>query len=158
MGTTKYKFSVSSDAVPGVYKDRYSPEAYKRIQEKNRIRAKSEASRLRKNERSRQRSKTLPVRHSRYIEAAKKRNIPWDVDPLLFEDLATSPCFYCGALPNPLNGLDRVHNDKGYFFGNVVSCCCDCNRAKNAMPVAKFVSWLSRLTSRLEGTKEALCG
>ena len=29
------------------------------------------------------------------------------------------------------NGIDRIDNNKGYFIGNINSCCATCNYLKN---------------------------
>ena len=54
-------------------------------------------------------------------------------------------CVYCGAAPAPLNGVDRVNNERGYTEDNIVSCCKICNVAKNDKPVADFLSWVKRV-------------
>ncbi len=64
--------------------------------------------------------------------------------------LFLSECFYCGAKPDPLNGIDRMINSSGYVSGNVVSCCCDCNYMKSAKSTDQF---LDRVYSIYEHTK-----
>jgi hypothetical protein len=71
------------------------------------------------------------------------------IDRELFNDLVTDNCFYCGQTPNPVNGIDRVDNCRGYVEDNVVTACSVCNHAKAAMPRQHFESWATRLGRNL---------
>lgn len=103
--------------------------------------------------------------------AAKKREIEFLLTKENAYPLFTQCCFYCGYPPMstkrpyyqtkpgvltyldpPLayNGLDRVDNTDGYRKENVVTCCLTCNRAKNNMTVAEFISWLRRISGNSE--------
>ena len=57
-----------------------------------------------------------------------------DVHPRIL-NLFIGNCCYCGepALTN-LHGIDRIQSDLGYISGNCVTCCWQCNRAKNDTP------------------------
>lgn len=48
-------------------------------------------------------------------------------------------CHYCGG---ELRGggykLDRQNNAVGYVHGNLVPCCCSCNRAKGGLEMIGF--------------------
>ena len=71
--------------------------------------------------------------------------------------LTQQPCHYCGVEPRQVyqshgcngvyfyNGLDRVDNEKGYTFDNVVPCCKVCNGAKSATPIDEFAEWVSKV-------------
>lgn len=91
----------------------------------------------------------LRVLYINYRSNAKIRGRSFDLDRVLFEDLVTDNCFYCGAAPAPHNGIDRVNNGDGYRFGNVVTCCRVCNLAKRAMSVDEFTAWATRISARL---------
>lgn len=67
----------------------------------------------------------------------------------LFEDLIIDNCFYCGAEPSPVNGIDRVDNSRHYAEDNVVTACKTCNRAKHVLGRAEFEAWGSRLGRNL---------
>ncbi len=73
-------------------------------------------------------------------------------------NLFTSPCAYCGTLPQQkhtlqnkakyvyqYNGIDRKDNNLGYTLENCVSCCGFCNRAKNDRKVEEFTESLNQL-------------
>lgn len=77
-------------------------------------------------------------------------------------------CYYCGIEPNTkynhfsttssrssqkakeeglfiYNGLDRINSTKYHTIDNVVSCCYDCNRAKNNRTTDQFLQWINQL-------------
>jgi hypothetical protein len=81
------------------------------------------------------------ARVKQIAHAAKRRQKTWDLSVEEAARLLVRPCTYCGALPNPLNGLDRIDNTRGYVSGNVTPCCARCNIAKSTMTVEEFLSW-----------------
>jgi len=90
--------------------------------------------------RNKGRYKALPsFRYNQYKENAKHRSIEFDIPRELFDDLTSDFCFYCGEPPTPYNGIDRVDSEKGYFFGNVVSCCQACNYAKLTSSMEAYI-------------------
>ena len=91
-----------------------------------------------------------------YEIGARKRGLPFELSKEVFKVLTSQHCHYCGAKPAQVtkgygygdyvyNGLDRVDNSLGYFPDNVVPCCGLCNRAKSAMTVEEFLSWIRRV-------------
>lgn len=84
-----------------------------------------------------------------YRSKAKASNTEFSINRVEFVDLVTDNCFYCMARPTPTHGIDRVDNAKGYVRGNVVTCCLQCNIAKNNHNYADFESWAIRLGSNL---------
>lgn len=46
-----------------------------------------------------------------------------------------------------VNGVDRLDNSLGYTSTNAVTCCTACNRAKNALGLAEFTTWLIQIKS-----------
>ena len=85
-----------------------------------------------------------------------------------FYDLSQMNCYYCGINPNIsynyfkaastyssnkskelgdfiYNGLDRVDSKKYHTLDNVVTCCYNCNRAKNNRDQNVFINWIKNL-------------
>ena len=83
-----------------------------------------------------------------------------------FKDIASKPCHYCG-LPFSctiidsrwvkgkeikmtdfeirLNGIDRIDSNGGYTKENCVSCCVNCNQAKNTLTQQQFAEHIKRI-------------
>ncbi len=82
-----------------------------------------------------------------------------------FYQLTQLNCYYCGykpinkriAISNKssekarkmgtfiYNGLDRVDNNYGHNYNNVISCCKWCNSAKGQLTLEEFYKWIDRL-------------
>lgn len=77
-------------------------------------------------------------RYTRYKCSAKERDIFFGLSFDEFMAFWKVPCSYCGDKINTI-GIDRIVSETGYIPGNVVSCCCWCNRAKNKWPVSVFI-------------------
>jgi hypothetical protein len=92
--------------------------------------------------------KSNPVRHALYTYRARaaRHGLEFSLLEALFRDLITDNCFYCGATPSPINGVDRVDNGQGYTENNSVSSCGMCNKAKNNKSLAEFEAWATRLS------------
>lgn len=93
---------------------------------------------------------------SRYKQSASIRNIDFDLSDKIFFSLVTQNCFYCDKEPNQVarsvsagnyiyNGIDRVDNSKGYIEDNVVTCCGQCNAAKNNFNTYEFKEWIESI-------------
>lgn len=92
-------------------------------------------------------------------DAAKKLGYNLTRDE--FISLINSSCYYCGCLPSlvskdavlcehvPYNGIDRIDNNIGYTFSNVVSACKRCNQAKNDMSVSEFKELVKRIYNNM---------
>ena len=128
-----------------------SSKTYQRNREKSK-----ERSRIwRKNNRKRWISyatkwnKNNPVKAAwaKYKHSAKSRNIVFSLERLHLNDLVTDNCYYCLASTDPVNGIDRVDNSRGYEEDNVVTCCFTCNHAKSAMSLQQFSEWVRRLAT-----------
>lgn len=74
------------------------------------------------------------------------RALGWQGDERLLVDLLTDNCFYCGASPNPVNGVDRVNSEKEHTADNVVTACSRCNVAKLDQPVSSFSAWIDAVS------------
>ena len=90
--------------------------------------------------------------YRRYRKGANNRGKEFNIGLLYFCQLISSKCFYCGIKPfqthNKLKymGVDRIKNDKGYIYGNVISCCKTCNFAKGSMDDEEFHSWIHQIS------------
>lgn len=92
-----------------------------------------------------------------YKRNAEARNLDFFLTNEQFVNLVRQNCFYCGIKPEKLviakgydgkysyNGVDRVDSTLGYIISNCVPCCETCNRAKRAMSVEEFYSWIDRV-------------
>ena len=84
--------------------------------------------------------------YERYKVMASQRKISFKLTKEQVRTLITQNCHYCDTPPNnhytqaysqfPENmityqGIDRLDSSKGYVKENVVSCCKECNIAKN---------------------------
>jgi hypothetical protein len=99
-------------------------------------------------------------RYQSYIQAAKKRNLSWEMDYDMFLDITQQNCYYCDAKPEmrpshhkrwnfkfPMSGIDRIDSSRGYEIKNVVSCCSYCNQAKWDHDIQDFLEWIKRVYS-----------
>jgi hypothetical protein len=77
-----------------------------------------------------------------YKNGAKNRDYSWNLSTQEFRDLVTKECYFCGAQPNPFNGVDRFDNSKSYYISNCVPCCSICNRAKSTLTAQQFEEWI----------------
>lgn len=80
-----------------------------------------------------------------YKQMAKNRGHEFSLTYEQFRSLVTQACYYCGVSPNPLNGIDRVDNSKGYTIDNVVPACKYCNRMKNDLSYDEFIKQCKRI-------------
>jgi hypothetical protein len=91
----------------------------------------------------------------------RHRNIEWQ---LTFEDwilIVQKDCEICGSKPVmkegklhkktgeqvPINGVDRIDNDKGYILNNVRCSCSKCNYMKHNMPDEYFLEHVKKIWS-----------
>jgi hypothetical protein len=105
-----------------------------------------------------------------YKIGASRRDLEWAISDDLFESLIFSNCHYCDLPPARVtrratqyrkdsicyNGIDRVNNTLGYILGNVVTCCKDCNKAKDVMSAEQFVKWAVRVANHAGKRDELL--
>lgn len=104
-----------------------------------------------------------------YKDGARVRDITWHLTRDEFWALTQQNCYYCGRVPLPrnrlvakgklrtehtavvANGIDRIESDPaiGYTLHNVVSSCFPCNRGKQAMNQADFITHIVRIRSWL---------
>ena len=97
-----------------------------------------------------------------YKRNALSRGLVWDITFEHVLQLIQQPCHYCGAVGVTVtntrhtsksdlkrsmrnNGIDRINNQIGYIFKNVVPCCKHCNNAKSTMTKTEFLSWVFKV-------------
>lgn len=75
-----------------------------------------------------------------YQKNARERDVDFNIDYDTFADLINSDCYYCGADKGKYtNGVDRVDNNIGYEYDNIVTACSMCNKMKNTLSESKFI-------------------
>lgn len=89
-----------------------------------------------------------------YVKGARRRKILFELSKDEFRNLTSQPCTYCGRRPSKTssrdelngdyvyNGIDRVNNSLGYISKNCVTCCWNCNRAKQILSETEFRNWI----------------
>lgn len=102
-----------------------------------------------------------------YKNSAKKRNLDFNITKEEFKELTSKNCYYCNKEPSTrctqdarvrkhnkesmdytiyiYNGLDRIDSSLGYIVGNIVTCCKDCNYAKNILTQEKFYDMIKNI-------------
>lgn len=101
-----------------------------------------------------------------YKRGAKKRNLCFKLTKEKFKELTSLNCHYCGKIPsfvrksqskyNSLskdyiyNGIDRIDSSKGYFEGNVLTCCHSCNMMKRDTPYEEFIKNIKTICVNLK--------
>lgn len=84
-----------------------------------------------------------------YRTSARNRGQPCELTLADIGRFINQDCSYCGASPNPCNGIDRVDSTKGYILSNCVPCCIICNRAKNSLTLQEFHQWVLSIYNKL---------
>ena len=91
-----------------------------------------------------------------YVQAAKRRGLPWGLSKKRFIKLIFNPCVYCGSgfrtAKTPygktsaiVTGVDRKDSSSGYSIRNCVSCCTVCNRMKWDLKEEDFFSKIKQI-------------
>lgn len=97
-----------------------------------------------------------------YKNAARRRNLIWELTDSQTFKLFESNCKLCNLEPQTLKykhsygeykytGIDRIDNSKGYTTDNVQSLCKRCNVAKNNMTNQEFFEWIKRIVENYNG-------
>ncbi len=81
---------------------------------------------------------------------ARYRNIEVTITNDHVTALILNECFYCGQPPNPINGVDRLVNERGYHVENCCACCGPCNYMKGRQHADEFLDRCARTSRRLE--------
>lgn len=99
-----------------------------------------------------------------YVSSANIRGIPFELTREDFFSYTHKQCHYCHVAPltkaskrcgrEPMNvdeyeflynGVDRIDNSKGYTKENCITCCGQCNKAKNMMSYDEYLEFIFRL-------------
>ena len=92
-----------------------------------------------------------------YKRMAKSRGHRFELTKEEFIGIVTSSCSYCGepphlretrnkvGIPVPVNGVDRIDSNEGYFPENVVSCCTICNKMKLIYSQEEFIMHCAKI-------------
>jgi hypothetical protein len=86
----------------------------------------------------------------RYKKGAYARGLVFSLPFEIFSSFLIRPCHYCGAAPDPFNGVDRIDNTKGYLIENCAPCCTTCNNAKKDLPINQFIEWALKASHYIE--------
>ena len=78
--------------------------------------------------------------YNRYVQRAETKKIPFHLTKDQFEWLRKQPCYICDKPSSTLhnNGIDRVCNNEGYTYNNIMPCCGECNVMKKDHAFDKF--------------------
>jgi nicotinamide mononucleotide (NMN) deamidase PncC len=106
-----------------------------------------------------------------YTAHAVKLGVPFLLSMEAFRTLLAGSCHYCGSAPTNLrreknldpskrefayNGIDRIDNSAGYYSGNCVSCCRNCNYAKRKLSYDDFISLAKNIAARFSRDTDAI--
>jgi len=90
--------------------------------------------------------KDLKKKYSSYKSNAKQKNREFKLSFKQFKNLCSQECYYCKVSPkDEVIGVDRYFNHRGYYIGNCVPSCCNCNRSKSNMNPADFDDYIARI-------------
>lgn len=90
------------------------------------------------------------VKDSKAYDA--KRGLKNDLKSDGVLDIISQPCVYCGESEIRMT-LDRIDNDLGHVFANVVGCCVRCNMMRRHMP---YAAWMRIVPSIRAAREEGL--
>jgi hypothetical protein len=98
------------------------------------------------------------------IKRVRNKKFNTDININEFKNMVKRPCIYCGITnfytledlkykthqkisdtKISFNGLDRIDSSKGYLKNNTVSCCKNCNLAKNTLSQSEFFDLIRRI-------------
>ena len=95
-----------------------------------------------------------------YTYRASQCNIEFELTVKECEKLFNDNCYYCGEKNNAcsnkyddkrckslLCGIDRLDNDKGYYFDNCVTCCTICNMIKCSKEEFEYYTIIEKILS-----------
>ena len=97
-----------------------------------------------------------------YEQAAKRRNLSFNLSIEECRELFAEECHYCGTEPSNVhrparyfnsgnwryNGIDRLDNGEGYIKNNCVAACKVCNYMKRTMSYDDFMSHIHKISQK----------
>ena len=98
-------------------------------------------------ERRRQWRQTTVGKFIEYTRNSKRRNIEFSLTFEEFEELTKQKCYYCNSysVGKDYCGIDRIDSNIGYELCNCVSCCKNCNLAKNDLTYEEFKEFITKV-------------
>jgi hypothetical protein len=112
---------------------------------------------------------------NRYRNNARTHDRIYDLTVEEVRALVLQPCHYCTAPPSAqiklqhtynqyspdeepilVNGIDRIDSSLDYVSANVVTCCIDCNIAKQNRSTAEFIAWVLQAEKFIDNRPEDL--
>lgn len=96
--------------------------------------------------------------YSTHLRDILQRDHENELTPREFLTLSFGKCYYCGTNPENMtksetseniayNGIDRIDNNLGYVYGNVVTCCKDCNSMKSNLNEDRFLEHAKKISA-----------
>lgn len=74
------------------------------------------------------------ARYKRAKSDAAKKGMTFNLGQFIYIELISNPCHYCGKITMGIEtaiGLDRIDNNYGYEYMNVLPCCKTCNMIRS---------------------------
>lgn len=80
-------------------------------------------------------------KYDNYETSANKRNLTFDIDKDIYDNVTFNPCYLCGKenTEKHHNGLDRYDSSIGYVYDNIRPCCGTCNYMKKNLNYTEFM-------------------
>jgi hypothetical protein len=81
------------------------------------------------------------INYSDYTKRSNKKKINFELTFEEFTIITSDDCYLCGKSTdrNHINGIDQIKSKGGYYFGNIMPCCADCNYMKNKYNLVDYV-------------------
>ena len=73
-----------------------------------------------------------------YATGASSRKMTFEITKEAYDQIVSTPCYYCGLWREGSIGMDRKDSRVGYLPDNVVPCCPTCNFMKRSLTVDQF--------------------
>ena len=112
----------------------------------------------------------LVIIYNTYRNQAKRRDFEFNLKKERFEELITSPCFYCKKIETNKtavqrsknlgnrfflhNGIDRIDNNIGYTEENSIPCCQTCNYMKKDMTFQDWKKHMELILTTLDNREK----
>lgn len=91
--------------------------------------------------------KILSHKFAHYRQSSTRRGYPFSLRREHAYRLFLGTCRYCGREPDPVNGIDRWDNDRGYEYTNCRTACYPCNRMKLTLGGPEFLALVHQIAA-----------
>ena len=111
-----------------------------------------EEQRIRKERDFNKERKNNIMRHyNEYRRSAILRNLQFELNENLFEELVNSHCHYCNTYDkDKVIGIDRINSLLGYIENNVLPCCATCNHLKGDLQYDEFLELIVKICNNMK--------